>query len=609
MRIKNSIALLSKKYGSLVCFGKAYALLAFSISGFHRRFFYDRLGLHLITPIVSFGVFYWLWNFARYPHIGNDIGIWIPYFITGKWHFAHMGLLPFLFSPHLCGGVPVYANTHDFYYSTLQLIALFSDPWLAIQITTAMAFFLGYFGWYLLGKKILHITSSWSHALATIIMLNGFYLMHIGVSHLWCITMLLLGCIAFLLLDNSPVSMTEFFVRLALFIILIAAIIHMAGFLTLFFAAIAFSLSFPAYMLLISFQRDPAPYFRAFIRFICFGLAGIAAAASKLVFFYSFLSVYPRTTGIPVFHGDHFSALLHSMFWPLLQYGHEYSVYTSPVIIIGLLSIVLLLLELRHFSLFQTVKILLIALNVILSSIFLIQLTAGKGLLVDDLLHAPVFSSMREPFRFVFILNVYLAIISIWSLAVVTRMYCKKYSNHFATTTIALTVIFFFAASFPLIHSLGINHNNHEILKWWYSLHAQKFYEMPVSVVQKDTDYVGTSGIYCSDSLLGWAQDPQSAVLQTGDVFLSEDGYYNLINPICYLAPQVNNCLPASRFPIEDHNRLEAFRTGRPLHWHFTTMQRMSSYATLLIILFAVVILLWTCTSKMYYKNIHPNIH
>ena len=88
---------------------------------------------------------------AGMPLLGHDNAIWFDQLMIGKWHFAHQGLSPLRFTPHACGGVPVYGDPETIYYSLAQALALFMHPWLAMQICVVATLVARYFGWFYCG--------------------------------------------------------------------------------------------------------------------------------------------------------------------------------------------------------------------------------------------------------------------------------------------------------------------------------------------------------------------------------------------------------------------------------------------------------------------------
>src|ERR1035437_6930967 len=114
---------------------------------------------------------------ARMPMLGHDNPIWFDQLIIGKWHFAHQGFAPLRYSPHVCGGAPVYGDPETVYYSLAQALSLYIHPWFAMQICVIATLIAGYFGWFYFGKKIINLDKSWSQLLALVMVANGFIFM------------------------------------------------------------------------------------------------------------------------------------------------------------------------------------------------------------------------------------------------------------------------------------------------------------------------------------------------------------------------------------------------------------------------------------------------
>ena len=153
---------------------------------------------------LSFFAFFFLFFNALYPVIGHDYHYFIPHLLAGKWHALRQGFLPPWYTPHFCGGIPLYGNPQDMFYSIPQILVLIMDPWIAINISVFFMLSFGIWGWYRCGRDLIRLPPSWAYLCALIVISQGFLLVHMIAGHLTFQTAPLIGFILWMIAGKNP---------------------------------------------------------------------------------------------------------------------------------------------------------------------------------------------------------------------------------------------------------------------------------------------------------------------------------------------------------------------------------------------------------------------
>jgi hypothetical protein len=67
-----------------------------------------------------------------------------------------------------------------------------------------------------------------------------------------------------------------------------------------------------------------------------------------------------------------------------------------------------------------------------------------------------------------------------------------------------------------------------------------------------------------------------------------QNGKYNMFNPVCFLFPKENNCLPGERLNISEKDNFEKLINYKPIKFNISLVQKIANN----INLFSVIILL-----------------
>jgi hypothetical protein len=533
---------------------------------------------------------------SNFPSLGHDYPIWIDQLILGKWHFVRQGLAPFRYVPHLCGGAPVYGDPESLYYTLTQGLALVMSPWWALQVSLVLAMIGGYAGWYAFGRLVLHVPAHWAHALAFILLTNGFLFVQSAVGHFQMHTMPLIGVFLLLLFDPERESRRAFGLRAAAFALLAGYVLQAAGYNVLLFTALICVLMLPFDLLL-----SAAPLARGrrlLARLACFGgLAGLLCV-SKLVAVYSFMRFYPRIVGFsPLDWHANTLAYIVKAFWLVRQSAEafegvpwelqEKSLFLSHLTLLGLVAGVPLAIARRHGLMTHWRRTAAVVLYGLVVFALLFQLTRGYGWLVDGFLTLPVMSSLRVSTRFLYLLSVFISIVSVYSLAGITARFDPRAGRRLAQAGLVVTLLSFAGIGVYTMHNqFRLTENYVERARSLEALAKADYLHHDVETVKEGlTDYV-QAGTNCNVELLSLSEAHPD--VHPGAVTEVRDGYFNLVNPACYQYPDENGCRPGDRIRVEDGANLDNFRRGLPVTWKVSRAQRAADVTSLLTLCLCV---------------------
>ena len=536
------------------------------------------LGLFLLVYIVLFHV--------NYPSVGHDYSVYFTLISEGMWYFFHGGIRVARYSVHHCGGSILYGNPLDMYYSLPQFLSFVVDPWSAIQISTMIALILGYWGWYLVGERVLHLAVEWSHLLALVIVANGYYFIHLLAGHYTYHGLPLIGLLVYCLLDPGHRSIKKEFLYAIMFAVLATLLLYAGNWMVLFLFILGFP--FVIFPLLILGGGRMHQLWQLLIRTFLFGSVSILLCASKLIAIGSYLRAYPRLVGMErIDSGVSVLGYIIKAFWLIPQRSsafvgvpaelHEKSSVLSPIVLIGLiLSLLLLKKNYRSFrgNWMWVISSFLFGIFFIIS---MIQFVGGRGILIESLDTLPIFSSQRIITRYIYIFSLLVSVVGIWCLARLVRLYVPRISLFVVSAGSVVTIIGLAGAYYPVLTEVRLSTDLGESRLAIKSID----YAQSVTTVESSTNYMERTVQPCYDPIITSANNPQN-ILHIGPTDDIENGYFNLMNPACYQYPEENNCKPGDRISVRDRENFENFRRGLPVSWRVSMPQFIADRLTLL---------------------------
>jgi hypothetical protein len=554
-----------------------------------------------ILPLALFCVIFALFLNASYPLLGEDYLYYFPRLLIGKWHFLQHGFFPLRYIVHLCGGIPQYGNPQDYFYSLPQILSLFLNLWPAALISTIVFLILGYVGWWKFAKDVMKLDSAWSHVLAIIVVSFGYHFMHAIAGHLAYQSTPMIGWLLWILFATHR-GRTSLILRSILFGLLSAYMLYSGGYFVVITAIVLIAAILPFWLLLE--KRGISGFLMRFL-----GCIAITAAlcASKLAAVYSMMRFFPRhidylplpesASNMPMF-------ILKSFFgfpqgWGLFNYEkliHEYSMFLSPLVLIGVLSAAFFFLRDKNKSLTQKISLTVVAIIVL---ILLVQLASGSGLFIL-LKELPVLSSIRITMRFLYIPGILMSIAGVWGLRNLGAFSAfKKHSGMLAFGASFLTVILFYASYASYVNEPIVDRTfPYDRILENLAVHPD-YLKKPVTKVEDwtgaqkviDVHYVtaGTTGISCYEPIL--AGNTFLEPLVAGPVDTEHDGAFNLYNPACMQYPEENGCRPGDRIALTDKENLDKFAHGETTTWKISIAQRIADSVTLASLFFSSIAL------------------
>jgi hypothetical protein len=517
----------------------------------------------------------------------------------------HGGLAIPRYAVHLCGGSVLYGHPLDMFYSPAHLLSWLTDPWIAMCLTMAAAFVVGYLGWYRLGRDLLDLSESWSHVLALVVVANGFHFVHLLAGHFTYHGFPLLGWLLWLLFERNPdATRADVAKRTIWFALLCAYLLYSANWTVLFFAALSSLLVLPLDIFLTGARRRRL--LELAVRFAVFASAALALMASKLVAVGSFVRHFPRV--LPLEEHDPAHSILGHMaraLWVIPQNGkllddtggffHERSMLLSPMTLVGLLlGLLVLARSLRDRSSLARVRLLVFAvLYGGLTLLAMVHLVRGRGWFAVALHGLPLGSSQHVSSRYLYPFSLLLSATGIWTLATLVRRLAQRWQMTIVTLAAASTVTAFVAGYASALPEVGLFENVEDYRASWKKLDEAP----PVTRVVEFVDFFAGSVKGCYEPILNASGDP-FGVLHLGPISDRDNGYFNLMNPACYQYPKENQCVPGERIREDDVDNLHRFAHGEQVTWRISFLQEVADLLSRLAFLAVAIIAVYLSVAR-----------
>ncbi|MDP7247274.1 MAG: hypothetical protein QF741_01475, partial [Candidatus Peribacteraceae bacterium] len=560
----------------------------------------------LLIFTAFLGVFFWFLNFNEI--LGHDFVYFFARLHAGQWHFARQGLNIFYFTPHFCGGVPQFGNPQDLFYSLPQFLAIAGmDIWRASQLSMFASMILGYFGWYLFGRDIVRLNKQWSHVFALIIIAQGFYLMHMIAGHLVFFGMPLIGLLLWLIFDRRKCSVRSLITKAAIFSLTSAFIMYSGGYSVALMAIVAFILFLP-FELILNSSKGRLKVLA--VRSAACGLGAIFINLSKLTAVWSFMRFIPRAKPFERFTDGCPFEYMAKAFWAIPQMPelfsfigmpdratHEYSLYLSPIVLVGIVIGFYLLWQNKSKFKSSVSKSILVVIVTLVFINFFAQLARGYGVIVTPLENLPIFKSLHINVRFLYPFSFILTAAGVYAL----MQWASVRKNELLISISAgiITVVAFIIAYYPLMQTNELPRvmpvqTHRELVGQYQDFKDKDVTQMLMlkgGLEELIPIFSGSNHIHCYESLFWQTETFKNNPITGGAPAVQSDGKFNIYNPACLQYPEANECKPGDRIKAEDGENARQFLSGQKTTWKIPIWQKLSNWISLISLIAVLAIL------------------
>jgi len=491
------------------------------------------------------------------------------------------------------------------------------NPLASIKFTFFGFGALGFWGFYLFSRRILSSGIPISFLVATLFLFNGFFSHNFIIGHLEFHSIMLIPWCAYFLLSpalNLKTSLWEMLFNTIMAGVIISYVFY-SGMGQLLFAVL---LSIILLCLMsVTYSLEALGLRSLVLRFFSAGLLAAGLSASKLIATFSFLNHFPRSGyHIPGFPSisDLFLVLGQSLFiwpahervkkvivnmqWLLERHEFEFGITIIPLFIICLGLIYHTYRTLRRSSgkVPDTRKVLLILICLFIYAIPIALNYSAPGW--DQLIKSiPILKSSSQFVRW-FILYIPGMILFTAILAESTPFLRKNQLSLSVVCILAIIIInivpdrtFYHEQEYDPSEILQAYQrvSNHEWTPRITHISVCADKSGKILFYQNDTMAHGYSQLFCYDAIFGYRlENFPKKNLRPGHILEEKDGYFNIKNPVCYIFPDENDCMPGDHFTIHQKKEVIAFANYQPFSFKIPLMQKIANWVSILSLLFVV---------------------
>ncbi len=560
----------------------------------------------------------------KYGGIGHDYAYWFPRMTAGVYWYLQNGLLSVpWFTPALNGGNLLYADPESIYFSVPQFLAFIVDPLTSVTITFTIFSIVGMCGMYWLLRYVFACGFPSSFLGAGLFLFNGLFTYRMVVGHLPYHAFMLLPWIALCLLWKTDRQTIYHDLVWSTGAALMLAYCFYAGgihfLIPLALAVIAIGLIYR----LVGFKRE--------IRYIwrrggtLLTITGMLCA-SKLTAAFSVIKNVPREAyllpGISNL-ADLFVVPIRSLFfaaitrqeanhtfenlqWALDRHEFEYGISFVPLLlmIVGVSRIII-----RRFRKNCSPVCFKVNWLLLFSTLFIIAVPVFANYYSPQwnafLKALPVIKNSSTLVRW------YAMYIPIGILVAVLAF--EDFGPKPAIKNLSAVLLILIVVVVNLIHDKGFsyvdNYNYQPISQGIVAVKNQgkipvieyiglsATIDTPAQKITYSKDNlinIGVSYLLARSSLFGYKLEffPKKEGLKIGRVVEVTEGFFNMINPSCYLYPEENGCEPGDRFRTDQIAQMTQFISYRPFKFQLPIHQRIANWVSLISFFSCLVFLL-----------------
>ena len=540
---------------------------------------------------------------------GHDWSYLMPVMLNGTYWMIGNGLfeIPW-FTPAKCGGYAYYAN--EGFYSLPTLLAYWTGPLRAVQITFLVFAALGFIGFFKLLRDAFKTSTPSAILGAALFLFNGFYGHRAIVGHFTFHAFMLVPILGLMLLKPQQRwpqrTFSIFLVGLGF-----AYMVH-TPMLQILPATI---LAITPFLILHAMRYGWS--FKPWLDLALGGLFGVALSASKLIAMSSLMAQFPRTyyplpgiaefstliaTVLEVLFGVVPEDIAQRMSNATFDIGrHEWEFGLSPVALILILGGLFFSIRKNLSATPSQIKVhwgflvggMLMMINLALP-IFLNWYEPHWNSFLKAL---PYFGTSSNLVRWFIIEIPIVCILAAFSFEKVAQETIKNHAGRAILAAAAIIGILIFNLQIDRSYYL----QNYDLKTLASAWGMAKAHETPQKVSwvigqnnalgngPNDAIAAGASSILCYEPTMGYRLEKfPVGTLHPGPVF-SEDGQINFKNPACYLYPNENQCKPGDHFTPSQRHEAEAFTNYKPFPFAFSTQQIIGNRISL-VAFFALLI-------------------
>lgn len=558
--------------------------------------------------------------------LGHDFALGLPMLLDGYFWFTVNGIGPvFWFTPSVCGGVPAFPDPIYFFYSVPQFLTFIMNPYAAAALTFVIFGPVGFWGFYVLSRRVLKVSVWVALLAATIFLFNGFYTYRFIIGHFVYHAFMLVPWCAWLLLQSpckrNPQRAWDYIPACTGAGVIIAYMLY-SGMQAVMVPTV---LSIIGLCLMAAAAMPERVRLQLITRRLMGALIiAVSLGAAKISAVLHFMHNVPRDQYLlPQFSG--LSKLLdvlgRSLFWNpapgiarsgminlqfvIERHELEYGLTAVPLVIIflGLICYFLdgnMIGKLRRWFGSRERFILLSGLGIIV--LLPIAINFYTPAWNQFLKIMPVIKDSSHNLRW---FCLYIPLITLLTAVMLQQVpWLNRYRLVWSTAGIATIIAWHIYADKQFYREQsyspaavvssyravrqgdwqpGITSiNTGPPPSWWRGL----------SVARNDSLVCGQSQLWAYKSMFGYRlENFPVGRLRTGPVFDEVDGCLNIKNPVCYVFPGENNCQPGDHFTVAQKEQAFAFSHYRPFPFKISLIQKLANWLTLTML--GLITALW----------------
>ncbi|HKC36898.1 MAG TPA: hypothetical protein VKB95_12580 [Chitinophagaceae bacterium] len=543
--------------------------------------------------------------------MGADYSLFFPSMLDGVFWYKVNGLtaVPW-FTPAFGGGLPKFPNPQSVYYSVEQFLCFITDPLTSIKITLFLFAFLGFYGFYLLLKRIFSLSPSISLLGATIFLFNGFFINRMIMGHVTFHPFMLFPMFMYLLLrytqKDGKTDVRKFIADIVFASLILIYMIYSGAFhiippmvLTLVICALVYNL----------FVNAAFGLGRFFLKLSFTLIISLCVSAAYFNATFSYINLFPRDLyplpGVPnlwnllqlwfraLFFNSPFELakdITVNRIWQIGPHEMEFGVGLLPLIIL-IIAVPFLIKRiftggtLQRVTAMRWIKLflLLVLLAVPLALNFY---TPSWNAFLKSL---PFIKSSSSNFRW---FCCYIPIVILISCVALEKIK-SLHPYRFYIMTVGILFIVFTNIFKDRAFYRNLDYKPDIILDAYKDLKAGKLKPEIAYIdeaIMKGTDTVrggdvialGSSQLKPYEPIFGyrWENYPKKTLVAGKAMQVNQDGFLNLKNPAGYVFPKENGIEPGDHFKAGEAEKADRFRRYLKFPFKFSASQKFANAVT-----------------------------